>query len=113
MLRGVKVIVIMRQRCNVNQTFNMNPVEFDKRPKRRNASDYTDVRGTDLILHKLTLKPGGNIAHCILRTTFGHRAVIANLGDARNIVGKILFTFMYQPVLDCAVHHQIRVAPYR
>src|SRR5690606_19699996 len=53
MLDRIEVVVITRQRRNVNQAFDVNVLELDKQAKAGHRRDHAREGFTDAILHEL------------------------------------------------------------
>ena len=108
MARFVEMEIIPAQLGDVQQAFDENIIQRDKKAEWYDSRDAAGEDFTDAVLHVITLEPRLYIAGGFIGASFGGRAVHAEFVPVSRFVG-----LAGQHRLDRAMHQQIGVAPDR
>src|SRR5690606_32507968 len=73
-LDRIEVVVITRQRRDMNQTLDVDILELHEQAETGRRSHHTRIDLADAILHELALEPVDHVARCLVGAAFGLRA---------------------------------------
>jgi hypothetical protein len=83
----IEMIIVRRQRADMNQAFHVDVGQFDKHTKASHRGDNAREFVTNVMPQILTLQPQLNVSRRIVGTSLGHRAMLSHCHKVGHRVG--------------------------